>query len=70
VAADYPPIADYALIGDCHAAALVSRSGSVDWCCLPRFDSGACFARILDWEQGGCCEIRPEVASELPPSRE
>jgi len=70
VAADYPPIADYALIGDCHSAALVSRSGSIDWCCLPRFDSGACFARMLDWERGGSCEIRPDVPSTLPPSRE
>jgi GH15 family glucan-1,4-alpha-glucosidase len=66
---DYPPIADYALIGDCHAAALVSRAGSIDWCCLPRFDSGACFARLLDWEHGGFCEIQPDVPSTLPPSR-
>jgi len=49
----YPPIGDYALIGDCHAAALVSRAGSVDWCCLPRLDHGACFARLLDWDGGG-----------------
>ena len=66
---DYPPIADYALIGDCHAAALISRSGSIDWCCLPRFDSGASFARMLDWERGGFCEVQPEVPSKLPPSR-
>jgi len=70
VAADYPPIADYALIGDCHSAALVSRSGSIDWCCLPRFDSGACFARMLDWERGGFCEVLPDVPSTLPSSRE
>ena len=55
----YPPIADYALIGDCHTAALVSRSGSVDWCCMPRFDRGSCFGRLLDWERGGHCTIAP-----------
>ncbi|MEO9223855.1 MAG: trehalase-like domain-containing protein, partial [Acidimicrobiales bacterium] len=49
----YPPINDYALIGDCHSAALVSRTGSIDWCCMPRIDAGSSFARILDWEHGG-----------------
>lgn len=55
----YPPIADYALIGDCHSAALVSTEGSIDWCCLPRFDSGSCFGRVLDWERGGFFSITP-----------
>jgi GH15 family glucan-1,4-alpha-glucosidase len=55
----YPAIADYGLIGDCHTAALVSRAGSIDWCCLPRFDSDSCFGRILDWEKGGHYTIRP-----------
>src|SRR4051812_36570496 len=45
---DYPPIGEYALIGDCHGAALVHRTGSIDWACLRRFDGGAVFARILD----------------------
>ncbi len=56
---DYPPIADYGLIGDCHSAALVSCSGSIDWCCLPRFDSDSCFGRLLDWHKGGYFAITP-----------
>jgi GH15 family glucan-1,4-alpha-glucosidase len=56
---EYPPIAAYALIGDCHSAALVSRQGSIDWCCLPRFDSDSCFGRLLDWKKGGYFQISP-----------
>jgi GH15 family glucan-1,4-alpha-glucosidase len=55
----YPPIADYGYVSDCHSAALVSRSGSIDWCCMPRVDSRSCFGRLLGWEQGGYCQIEP-----------
>ncbi len=53
------PIADYALISDCHSAALVSKAGSVDWLCRPRFDSPAVFARILD-DSAGHFSVTPK----------
>ena len=55
---DYPPIGDYGLIGDCRTAALVSRSGSIDWLCLPHFSGPSIFAAILD-PGGGHFQIRP-----------
>ena len=55
----YPPIADYGFIADCHSSALVSKDGSIDWCCLPRIDSSSCFGRLLDLTRGGYCRIRP-----------
>ena len=60
------PIGDYALLSDCRSAALVSRAGSVDWLCFPRFDAPAVFARILD-PDGGHFAIRP--AGEFEASR-
>src|SRR5215203_641855 len=55
----YPPIDDYALIGDCRSAGLISRDGSLDWLCLPRFDSPSIFAAVLDAENGGRFLVRP-----------
>ncbi|HYT30539.1 MAG TPA: glycoside hydrolase family 15 protein [Actinomycetota bacterium] len=55
----YPPISDYGFISDCHSVALVSRGGSIDWCCMPRVDAGSCFGRLLGWERGGHCSIAP-----------
>lgn len=52
-------IDDYALIGDTHTAALVGTNGSIDWLCLPRFDSGACFAALLGGSEHGYWQIAP-----------
>src|ERR1700723_775938 len=53
-------IEDYALIGDCETAALVSREGSIDWLCWPAFSSGACFAALLGTRDHGFWKIAPK----------
>src|SRR3569832_1581268 len=55
-------IEEYALIGDCHTAALVARNGSIDWLCFPRFDSGACFAALIGSPKHGRWLLAPRGA--------
>ncbi len=52
-------IEDYSVIGDLHTIALVGRDGSIDWMCLPRFDSSACFASLLGDQDNGCWKLQP-----------
>jgi len=69
-AGDFRPIADYGLLADCTSAALVDRSGSIDWLCLPHYDSPAVFSRLLD-PAAGHWSITPDVRvrgrASLPP---
>ncbi|HPJ16347.1 MAG TPA: DUF5911 domain-containing protein, partial [Spirochaetota bacterium] len=51
---------DYGIIGNGKTAALISKNGSLDWCCLPNFNSSSFFAKILDDEKGGEFSIEPE----------
>ena len=57
------PIEDYGLIGNCETAALVSKAGSIDWFCAPRFDSAACFAALLGTPENGRFLIAPKDPS-------
>jgi GH15 family glucan-1,4-alpha-glucosidase len=63
-----PSLAELALLGDRRTAALISRDGAVCWLCLPRFDSGACFASLLD-PDGGSCEIALDAERTKTPER-
>lgn len=57
----YLPISAYGLVGDCRSAALAGVDGSIDWCCLPRFDSPAVFGRLLDPAKGGYWQLAPTI---------
>lgn len=52
-------ISDYGITGNCRSGALISKNGSIDWCCLPDFDSPSVFGRLLDDDIGGCFAVRP-----------
>ena len=56
---EFARISDYGLIGNCRSAALVSKYGSIDWCCIPEFHSPAIFSAILDTERGGTFSLHP-----------
>ncbi len=64
----FRPLSDYGIVADGRTAALVSSDGSIDWMCVPRFDGGSCFGRLLDAERGGHCSLSP--AGEYETSRE
>src|SRR5579863_10306764 len=64
-ATKYQPIEDYAIIGDLHTVALVGKNGSIDWCCIPCFDSPSVFGAILDAEKGGYFRIAPPATPEM-----
>ena len=55
----YLPIEQFGAIGDCRSLALVGADGSIDWCCLPRFDDASVFGRLIDAERGGSWQLQP-----------
>ena len=59
---------DYGIIGNCNSAALIDKKASIDWCCLPRFDSPSVFAKILDSKIGGAFEIITEIDFDITQS--
>ena len=61
----YLPIQDYGVIGNLHTVALVGKNGSIDWCCIPRFDSPSVFGALLDAEKGGFFRIAPVETLEV-----
>ena len=61
-AAVYQPIEDYGIVGNMHTVALVGKNGSIDWLCLPRFDSPSVFGALLDAGRGGAFRIAPADA--------
>ena len=61
----YLPIEDYALIGNLHTVALVGKNGSIDWCCLPRFDAPSVFGALLDANKAGFFRISPTNMSGI-----
>jgi GH15 family glucan-1,4-alpha-glucosidase len=61
---DYPPIADHGLVGDLRTVALIDTTATVDWLCLPRFDSPSVFGALLDAERGGCFRLAPQCEVE------
>ena len=61
-----PGIADYAFISDCRSAALIARNGSVDWCCMPRFDAGSCFGHVRGGKPGRMSMPQPPGTPPMP----